>query len=163
MAQRTDRPRLKPQPDLDKALVLELARLDFLHRHDDLVITGDNGTGKSHLLKAFALRACEQGIRVRYARCVDLLDHAGDDPVAARLRQHLELLGLRSTASSAGPAPSSCSSTTSASARSSAATTSRPPRIRSTTSSTAVMATPPPPSPRTSPSATGAATSAMPP
>jgi len=67
------------QPGLDKALILELARLDFVRRHDDLVITGKSGTGKSHLLKAFALRACEQGLSMRYARCVDLLDdlHAG--------------------------------------------------------------------------------------
>ena len=67
------------QPTLDKALVLELARLDFVRRRDDLVITGKSGTGKSHILKAFAMRACEQGIKMRYARCVDLLDdlHAG--------------------------------------------------------------------------------------
>ena len=67
------------QPGLDKALVLELALLDFVRRHDDLVITVKSGTGKSHILKAFALRACEQGISMRYARCVDLLDdlHAG--------------------------------------------------------------------------------------
>lgn len=67
------------QPGLDKALVLELARLDFVRRSDDLVITGKAGTGKSHILKAFALRACEQGVRMRYARCVDLIDdlHAG--------------------------------------------------------------------------------------
>ena len=78
------------QPGLDKDLVLELARLDFVHRHEDLVITGDNGTGKSHLLKAFGLRACEHGIHMRYARCVDLLDdlHAGlaDGTYARRLK-----------------------------------------------------------------------------
>lgn len=78
------------QPGLDKALVLELARLDFVHRHENLVITGANGTGKSHLLKAFGLRACEQGIPMRYARCVDLLDdlHAGlaDGTYARRLK-----------------------------------------------------------------------------
>jgi DNA replication protein DnaC len=78
------------QPTLDKDLVLELARLDFVRRHDDLVITGNNGTGKSHILKAFGLRACEQGIRMRYARCVDLLDdlHAGlaDGTYARRLK-----------------------------------------------------------------------------
>jgi DNA replication protein DnaC len=62
------------QPALDKANVVELARLDFVRRRDDVVITGKAGTGKSHILKAFALRACEQGIRMRYARCVDLLD-----------------------------------------------------------------------------------------
>jgi DNA replication protein DnaC len=78
------------QPGLDKALVVELARLDFVRRHEDLVITGKAGTGKSHLLKAFAVRACEQGVRMRYARCVDLLDdlHAGlaDGTYARRLK-----------------------------------------------------------------------------
>lgn len=78
------------QPTLDKALVLELARLDFVRRHDDLVITGKSGTGKSHILKAFAVRSCQQGIRMRYVRCVDLLDdlHAGlaDGTYARRLK-----------------------------------------------------------------------------
>lgn len=67
------------QPTLDKDFILELARLDFVARHDDLIITGKTGTGKSHILKALGLRACEQAVRIRYARCVDLLDdlHAG--------------------------------------------------------------------------------------
>jgi len=46
------------QPGLDKSFV----------------ITGKSGTGKSHILKAFGLRACQQGLSLRYARCVDLLD-----------------------------------------------------------------------------------------
>jgi DNA replication protein DnaC len=78
------------QPTLDKAFILELDRLGFVHRKDDLVITGKSGTGKSHLLKAFGRRACEQGIRLRYARCVDLLDdlYAGlaDNTYARRLK-----------------------------------------------------------------------------
>lgn len=67
------------QPKIDKSLILELARMDFVRRHEDLVITGMAGTGKSHILKAFGMRACEQAITMRYARCVDLLDdlHAG--------------------------------------------------------------------------------------
>lgn len=78
------------QPKLDKPLVLELARLDFVRRHDDLVITGKAGTGKSHILQAIALCACRQQMRVRYARCVDLLDdlYAGlaDGTYPRRLR-----------------------------------------------------------------------------
>lgn len=78
------------QPSLDKSAILELARLDFVRRKEDIVITGKAGTGKSHLLKAFGLRACEQGVSVRYARCVDLLDdlHAGlaDGTYPRRLR-----------------------------------------------------------------------------
>jgi len=62
------------QPKLDKALVLELARLDFVRRKDDLVVTGKSGTGKSHILQGIGLKACQQQMRVRYARCVDLLD-----------------------------------------------------------------------------------------
>jgi len=78
------------QPSLDKTLVLELARLDFVRRHDDLVITGKSGTGKSHVLKALGLRACARGISLRYARCVDLLAdlHAGlaDGSYSRRLK-----------------------------------------------------------------------------
>jgi DNA replication protein DnaC len=78
------------QPTLDKAFILELARLDFVRRHDDLVITGKSGTGKSHILKALALRACEQAISLRYARSVDLLDdlYAGlaDNTYGRRLK-----------------------------------------------------------------------------
>lgn len=78
------------QPSLDKAFIVELGRLDFVRRRDDLVITGKSGTGKSHLLKAFGLRACEQAIPLRYARCVDLLDdlYAGlaDNTYARRLK-----------------------------------------------------------------------------
>jgi DNA replication protein DnaC len=78
------------QPTLDKAFIVELARLDFVRRHDDLVFTGKSGTGKSHLLKAFGLRACQQAISMRYTRCVDLLDdlHAGlaDGTYARRLK-----------------------------------------------------------------------------
>ena len=62
------------QPGLDKALVLELARLDFVGRAEDLLFTGKSGTGKSHILKALGIKACERQLRVRYARCVDLLD-----------------------------------------------------------------------------------------
>ena len=78
------------QPNLDKPTLVELGRLAFVRRHDDLVITGKSGTGKSHLLKAFGLRACEQGISLRYARCVDLLDdlYAGlaDNTYTRRLK-----------------------------------------------------------------------------
>ena len=78
------------QPTLDKALVLELARLDFVRRKDDLIITGKAGTGKSHILQAIVLCACREQLRVRYARCVDLLDdlYAGlaDGTYAKRLR-----------------------------------------------------------------------------
>jgi len=78
------------QPSLDKATVLELARLDFVEHAEDVIINGNPGTGKSHILKAIGLRACERGVPFRYTRCVDLIDdlHAGlaDGTYPKRLR-----------------------------------------------------------------------------
>lgn len=78
------------QPSLDKDLVIELSHLDFVDRAEDVIISGQAGTGKSHLLKAIALKACERGVPMRYARCVDLLDdlHASlaDGTYTKRLR-----------------------------------------------------------------------------
>lgn len=78
------------QPTLDRGTVIELSRLDFVERAEDVVINGNPGTGKSHILKALGLRSCERGVSMRYARCVDLLDdlHAGlaDGTYPKRLR-----------------------------------------------------------------------------
>jgi DNA replication protein DnaC len=67
------------QPKLDRAFVEDLATLRFVERTEDILFTGKSGTGKSHILQALVLRACEQDVHVRYARCADLLDdlHAG--------------------------------------------------------------------------------------
>jgi DNA replication protein DnaC len=74
-----DRPTLETfdwdfQPSLDKALVLQLAELDFLRSHEDLVLTGNSGTGKSHIVKAIAVRAALAGYRVLYRRFRTLMD-----------------------------------------------------------------------------------------
>ena len=45
------------QPKLDRALIIELANLDFVRRQEDLILTGKSGTGKSHILQALALVA----------------------------------------------------------------------------------------------------------
>ncbi len=61
------------QPKLDRRAVDDLFTLSFLDRKEDVLITGKSGTGKSHILKALTLKACERELMVRYARCVDLV------------------------------------------------------------------------------------------
>jgi DNA replication protein DnaC len=63
------------QPKLDRRSVEELFTLAFVERNDDLLITGSFGTGKSHILKALVVKACEHEWMVRYCRCVDLIDN----------------------------------------------------------------------------------------
>jgi len=62
------------QPRLDRRTVEELLSLAFVDRHEDLLLTGKSGTGKSHILQALTLKACDHEWTVRYARCVDLID-----------------------------------------------------------------------------------------
>ena len=74
-----DRPTLETfdwdfQPSMDKPLLLQLADLDFLRAKEDLVFTGTSGTGKSHVVKALAVRAAVAGHRVCYRLFRDLMD-----------------------------------------------------------------------------------------
>lgn len=62
------------QPKLDRSLVEELSTLRFVEKREDVLFTGKSGTGKSHILMAFVLLACQKEVHVRYARCADLLD-----------------------------------------------------------------------------------------
>ncbi len=62
------------QPKLDRRTAEALFDLGFAARHEDVLVTGKTGTGKSHLLQALVLKACEKELTVRYARCVDLVD-----------------------------------------------------------------------------------------
>ena len=73
-----DRPTLEAfdfdfQPTLDRDLVLEISTLAWVDRAEDLVLTGDSGTGKSHIAKALCLIGCCQGRRVRYTSCGEML------------------------------------------------------------------------------------------
>ena len=53
-------------PSLNKALVLELARSEFLLRRENVLLLGNSGTGKTHLALALGLSACQRGYRVRF-------------------------------------------------------------------------------------------------
>ena len=63
------------QPKLDRRAVEDLFTLSFFQRSEDVLITGKCGTGKSHILKALVMKACEHELMVRYVRCVNLIDH----------------------------------------------------------------------------------------
>jgi DNA replication protein DnaC len=79
-------------PSLNKTLILELARCEFLERKENLLFLGNSGTGKSHLSLALGLIACQRGHRVRFttaAALVSELIEARDEKHLLRLQKQL--------------------------------------------------------------------------
>ena len=62
------------QPKLKKKLIMDLAQMDFIRRRESILFIGYCGTGKSHLARSLALIACQNGFRVLYTTCADMLN-----------------------------------------------------------------------------------------
>ena len=88
------------RPSLNKGLVLELVKGDYIDKRENLLLIGASGTGKTHLAIALAQAACLQGRRVRFFRVTELITtlmEARDEKQLLRLRTQLakqELLVL---------------------------------------------------------------------
>jgi DNA replication protein DnaC len=73
---------------LDAATIATLASATYLDKGEPVVLLGDSGTGKSHLLIGMGMAACEQGRSVRYATCAALVNElveAADDRRLSRI------------------------------------------------------------------------------
>jgi DNA replication protein DnaC len=51
---------------LDRALIFELANCRFIEQHEDVLLLGNAGVGKSHLAQAIGMAAIHAGFRVFY-------------------------------------------------------------------------------------------------
>jgi len=61
-------------PAITPALLAHLATGAYLDKGEPVVLLGDSGTGKTHLLIGLGLAACEQGRRTRYATTAALVN-----------------------------------------------------------------------------------------
>jgi DNA replication protein DnaC len=80
------------QTGVDKAQLLEIAKLDFVGRKQGLVIAGNSGTGKSHIAKALLLIGCQHLYRCRYSTAADMLTELmaslADQSLHQKLKQY---------------------------------------------------------------------------
>jgi DNA replication protein DnaC len=79
-------------PAVNKALVLELTRCEFLLRRENVLLLGNSGTGKTHLALALGLSACQRGHRVRFttaAAMVHELVEAKDEKRLLRYQKQM--------------------------------------------------------------------------
>jgi DNA replication protein DnaC len=79
-------------PSLNKALVLELARGEYIERRENVIALGNSGTGKTHVALGLGLAACQRGLSVGFttaAALVHELLEARDEKRLLRLQKQL--------------------------------------------------------------------------
>jgi DNA replication protein DnaC len=79
-------------PSLNKMLVLELARGEYVERRENVIALGNSGTGKSHVALGLGLAACQKGLTVGFttaAALVHELLEARDERRLLRLQKQL--------------------------------------------------------------------------
>ena len=75
-------------PSLNKTLVLELARCEYITRRENVIAVGNSGTGKTHIALGLGLAACQKGLSVGFttaAAIVHELIEARDEKRLLRL------------------------------------------------------------------------------
>ena len=58
--------------NLDKNQIMRFAECTYINKHENILITGSTGIGKSHLATAFGHQACTLGYKVYYANVAKL-------------------------------------------------------------------------------------------
>ena len=81
-------------PSLNKPLVLELARSEYVARRENIIAVGNSGTGKTHIALGLGLAACQKGLSVGFvtaAALVHELIEARDEKQLLRLQRQLAM------------------------------------------------------------------------
>lgn len=79
-------------PGLNKSLVLELMRCEWIDKRENIIALGPSGVGKTHTALALGLAACQKGISVGFttaAALVHELMEARDEKRLRTLQKHL--------------------------------------------------------------------------
>ena len=82
----------KIMPSLNKPLTMDLARCDYVDRHQNIIALGPSGTGKTHIALGLGLAACQRGLKVRFTTAAALvhdLIEAQDERRLQRLQKQL--------------------------------------------------------------------------
>lgn len=80
------------QPAVDRDAVFEFARGQFVERHDNVVLIGGVGTGKTHLAIALGIACCQREHKVRFFTAAELTNVLVEAQHAGRLSRKLEQL-----------------------------------------------------------------------
>ena len=84
-------------PSVNKHLVMQLARCEYVERNENVIAVGNSGTGKTHVALGLGLAACQRGLSVGFttaAALVHELIEARDERRLLNLQKKLARLKL---------------------------------------------------------------------
>ena len=84
-------------PSLNKMLVMELARGDYITRNENIIAVGNSRTGKTHITLGLGLAACQKGLAVGFVTASALVHElleAQDEKRLLRLQKQLNKYSL---------------------------------------------------------------------
>ena len=84
-------------PSLNKVLVMELARWEYIGRRENVIAVGNSGTGKTHLALGMGLAACQRRMSVGFTTAAGLvheLMEAREERRLLNLQRQLARLNL---------------------------------------------------------------------
>ena len=60
-------------PSVNKHLVMQLARCEYVDRRENVIAVGNSGTGKTHVALGLGLAACQRGLSVGFTTAASLV------------------------------------------------------------------------------------------
>lgn len=85
------------QPSINQVLVRELMAGEYIDKHENILLIGNSGTGKSHLATGMAFAACQEGRKVRFFSATGLVTtllERREEKQLERFNRQLERLDL---------------------------------------------------------------------
>lgn len=61
-------------PSLNKPKVLKLAQCEYIRQHENVILVGNSGIGKTHIATALAYEACRKGYKVKFYTAAGLVN-----------------------------------------------------------------------------------------
>lgn len=77
---------------LDKVKIEELGKLHFLQMHENIIIIGPPGVGKSMIATGIGINACNKGKKVLFVNAKELVDKLYEEMTMGRLTDMIEKL-----------------------------------------------------------------------
>ena len=84
-------------PSVNKQVVMQLARCEYIDHKENVIAVGNSGTGKTHVALGLGLAACQRGMSVGFTTATALvheLMEARDERRLLNLQRHLSRLNL---------------------------------------------------------------------